>query len=117
MDGSNTCPAQYEAAMEVLGKKWTALILRPLMEGPCRFSDMSAYVSGLSDRLLSQRLQELEERGILERRVYDERPVRVQYALTEKGRDLRGVLEAIACWADRWEMAPTNATADLLQGD
>ena len=116
MDCLNTCPAQYEAAMEVLGKKWTALILRPLMVGPCRFSDMSAYVPGLSDRLLSQRLQELEAKGIVERRVYDERPVRVQYVLSEKGRDLRDVLEAIARWADRWETGELSATADLPEG-
>ena len=116
MDCSNTCPAQYEAAMDVLGKKWTALILRPLMEGPCRFGDMSAYVPGISDRLLSQRLQELEEKGIVERRVYDERPVRVQYMLSEKGRDLREVLESIARWADRWETADVIATADILDG-
>ena len=116
MDVSNTCPAQYEAAMEVLGKKWTALILRPLMAGPCRFSEMSSYVPGLSDRLLSQRLQELEEKGIVERRVYDERPVRVQYVLSEKGLALREVLEAIARWADRWETAGASATAEAPEG-
>jgi len=116
MDSANTCPAQYEAAMEVLGKKWTALILRPLLEGSCRFTDMSAYVPGLSDRLLSQRLQELEERGIVDRRVYDQRPVRIEYSLTEKGRDLREVLEAIARWADRWETAEATATADITEG-
>ena len=116
MDLSNTCPAQYEAAMEVLGKKWTALILRPLMDGPCRFSDMSSYVPGLSDRLLSQRLQELAEKSIVERRVYDERPVRVQYVLSEKGRDLREVLEAIARWADRWETDEASATAVMQEG-
>ena len=116
MDSANTCPAQYEAAMEVLGKKWTALILRPLLEGPCRFSDMSAYVPGLSDRLLSQRLQELEERGIVERRVYDQRPVRIEYSMTEKGRDLREVLASIARWADRWETAEAAATADVTEG-
>ena len=116
MDYANTCPAQYEAAMEVLGKKWTALILRPLLEGPCRFTDMSAYVPGLSDRLLSHRLQELEERGVVERRVYDQRPVRIEYVLTEKGRDLREVLEAIARWADRWETTEAVATAEIKEG-
>jgi len=86
------------------------------MEGPCRFSDMSSYVPGLSDRLLSQRLQELEDKGVVERRVYDERPVRVRYVLSEKGRDLREVLEAIARWADRWETAAVSATADTPEG-
>ena len=97
--------------MDVFGKKWTGLILWPLMEGPRRFTEMSAFVPGLSDRLLSQRLQELEEKGIVERKVYNERPVRVEYSLTEKGHDVRQVLEAIMQWADRWESpgAPTTA--------
>ena len=103
MDHEETCPAHYEAAMAVLGKKWMGLILKPLMEGPRRFTEISAYVPRLSDRLLSQRLQELEEKGIVDRRVYDERPVRIEYVLTEKGHGLREVLEAIMTWADRWE--------------
>ena len=118
MDYEGTCPPHYEAAMDILGKKWTGLILKPLMEGARRFTEVSAYVPGLSDRLLSQRLQELEEKGIVDRRVYDERPVRVEYVLTDKGRDLRGVLEAIDRWADRWETAgaPTAATATDREG-
>ncbi len=111
MDHEETCPAHYEAAMDVLGKKWTGLILKPLMEGPRRFTEISAYVPRLSDRLLSQRLQELEVRGIVERRVHDERPVRVEYVLTDKGLDLKGVLDAIGMWADRWETADAPVAA------
>ena len=111
MESEETCPPHYEAAMEVIGKKWTGLILKPLMEGPRRFTEISSYVPRLSDRLLSQRLQELEEKGIVERTVHDERPVRIEYALTEKGRDLRGVLEAIVGWANRWETAQSPAAA------
>ena len=111
MDPGETCPAHYEAAMDVIGKKWTGLILKPLMEGPRRFTEISTYVPRLSDRLLSQRLQELGEKGIVERRIHDERPVRVEYLLTDKGRDLRGVLEAIVMWADRWETGDTPAPA------
>ena len=109
MTSSDTCPPQYMAAVGILFKKWTPLILRPLMERPRRFSEIASYVPGLSDRLLSQRLQELEEFGVVERRVYDERPVRVQYLLTEKGRGLSTVLEEIGKWADRWETAPSAA--------
>ena len=69
MDCQNPCP-RYERAMSILGKKWTCLILRCLMGEARRFTDISVYVRGLSDRLLSQRLQELEETGIVERRVY-----------------------------------------------
>ncbi|MSQ41123.1 MAG: transcriptional regulator [Dehalococcoidia bacterium] len=101
MDFEKRCP-RFEKAATVLGKKWTPLILRSLMDGPRRFSGMCAYCPGLSDRLLSQRLQELEEAGIVERRVYSGRPVVVEYILTSKGQELRGVLEALQRWADQW---------------
>ena len=110
MDNRETCPPHHMAAMEILGKKWTALVLSPLMEGPRRFTDISAYVPGLSDRLLSQRLQELEKKGLIERRVYNEKPVRVEYALSDKGRDFRPVLTEVARWADRWETPEAAAT-------
>lgn len=96
------CP-RYEKAIDTLGKKWTGLIIRALMEGPRRFGEIAGYVGGLSDRMLSDRLQELEKEGIVARRVYDQRPVLVEYQLTEKGKDLRKVLEAIQSWANRWE--------------
>ena len=89
-------------------------MLRCLMEQPRRFSDISSYVSGLSDRLLSQRLQELEEAGIVERQVYAQRPVVVEYSLTEKGQALRQVVSAIQVWADDWEsmdVSPLTAQA------
>ncbi len=101
MNFLDMCP-RYERTVELLGKRWTGLILRSLMEGPRRFTDITTYVDGLSDRLLSKRLQELEEAGIVERRVYAGRPVTVSYALTQKGTDLRRVVEAIQAWADRW---------------
>ncbi len=88
MDFQFMCP-KYEQAVELLGKRWTGLILRSLMEGPRRFSAISTYVDGLSDRLLSERLQELEKVGIVERKVHNERPVTVEYSLTEKGADPR----------------------------
>ena len=86
------------------------------MEQPRRFSDISAYVSGLSDRLLSQRLQELEEAGILERQVFAQRPVVVEYSLTEKGQALRQVVSAIQAWADDWDRmaAPVKVSARPL---
>ena len=100
------CP-RYLAAMSFLGKKWTGLILRSLMEGPRRFTEMLSYVPGLSDRLLSQRLQELEEADIVERRVYSQRPVLVEYSLTAQGQALREVVEAIQHWADEWSKTTT----------
>jgi DNA-binding HxlR family transcriptional regulator len=96
--------------MNLLGKKWTGLIIWSLMEGTRRFSEMSSYVPGLSDRLLSQRLQELEEVGIVERRVHGGRPVLVQYTLTEKGLALGPVVEAIYQWGERWEASADAGT-------
>lgn len=99
------CP-RYDRAISILGKKWNCMIIRSMLSAPRRFSDISNYVEGLSDRLLSQRLQELEESGIVERRVYDRKPVLVEYTLTEKGAAFRHVVEAIQHWADQWESNP-----------
>jgi DNA-binding HxlR family transcriptional regulator len=93
------CP-RYQAAVEILGKRWTPLIVRVLLNHPRRFSEMATVISGLSDRLLSERLKELEAFGILERRVFPETPVRIEYALTTKGHQLQEVVDAIQHWAD-----------------
>ncbi|MBI2964720.1 MAG: helix-turn-helix transcriptional regulator [Chloroflexi bacterium] len=107
------CP-RYEEAFQVLGRRWTGLILRALVDQPRRFCEITAYVPGLSDRLLSERLKELEDAGIVERRVrQEERPVLVEYSLTDKGRALRPVLQAVQRWADQWvEAAPTGSPGD-----
>ncbi len=115
MDFTQYCP-KYERVIEILGKRWTALILRSLMDGPRRFSEIAAYVEGISDRLLSERLQELEREGIVERRVHPQRPVIVEYAVTEKGADLRRVVEAIQAWANRW-VVPGEAGNTATPGD
>jgi DNA-binding HxlR family transcriptional regulator len=98
---SSMCP-RYEHAIQLLGKRWTGLILDTLMGGPRRFCELTATVEGLSDRVLSDRLRELEFEGIVERVVYPQIPVRVEYRLTEKGQDLRPVVDAIHTWAERW---------------
>lgn len=113
MDFHQMCP-RYEKAMELLGKRWTGLILRALMEGPRRFGEIAAYVEGLSDRLLSERLQELEEAGVVQRTVKAQRPIAVYYALTPKGTDLRRVVEAVQEWADRWAPAQEASGASAL---
>ena len=107
MNCQTPCP-RYERAMHVLGKKWTCIILRCMLAEPRRFSEISNYVSGLSDRLLSQRLQELEAQGIVQRRVYDQKPVVVEYSLTDKGQGLRDVVGAIQKWADQWDAQPAT---------
>jgi DNA-binding HxlR family transcriptional regulator len=95
------CP-RYEAAMELLGKRWTGLIIRMLMAGPMRFSAMRDQVERLSDRLLSERLKELEAAGVVVRRVYPETPVRIEYELTPMGREMEPIVAAIQAWAERW---------------
>src|SRR3990167_252462 len=99
--GDQMCP-RYEQAVQILGKRWTTMIVRTLLPRPRRFSDMTAIIDGLSDRLLSERLKELEACGIVERRVFAETPVRIEYALTAKGLELDQVVEAIQKWADCW---------------
>lgn len=105
MELHEPCP-RYDRAIEILGKKWTCIIIRSMLAAPRRFNELSNYVEGLSDRLLSQRLGELEELGIVQRVVYDSKPVVIMYSLTEKGAAFRQVVEAIQRWADQWEAHP-----------
>ena len=86
-----------------MGKRWTGAILLVLLdEGPLRFSEIKQAVPELSDRLLSERMKELEAEGIVERHVIDDTPVRVEYALTDKGRALEPAVRALKSWAHDW---------------
>ncbi|HEY1349340.1 MAG TPA: helix-turn-helix domain-containing protein [Ktedonobacteraceae bacterium] len=109
------CP-RYEHAIQLLGKRWTGLILDTLLQGPRRFCEMTAAVDGLSDRVLSDRLRELETEGIIERVVYPQIPVRVEYRLTAKGQDLRPVVQAIHVWAQQWIVLADAQNEDDLAG-
>ena len=95
------CPV-YHRAIELIGRRWTGAILRALLGGERRFSDVRATIPGLSDRLLSERLKELEAARIVTRVVVPDTPVRVEYRLTEKGRALSAVVAAISEWAATW---------------
>lgn len=101
------CP-RYWRAIDVLGKRWTCLIVCVLMKGPRRFAQIAAAIDGLSEKMLSERLKELEAEGIIRRQVYPDAPVRVEYALTPKGHDLERVVSAIQEWADRWEQVAAS---------
>ena len=101
------CP-RYEHASQILGKRWTGLLLLVLMDRPRRFCELTSLVEGLSDRVLSDRLRELEVEGIVSRVVYPNIPVRVEYELTEKGRALKPVVEAIQNWATEWVTPPEH---------
>jgi DNA-binding HxlR family transcriptional regulator len=97
-----TCCSAYHQAVELVGKRWTGAILFVLMDGPARFSEVKQLVPDLSDRLLSERMKELEAEGIVSRRVMDETPVRVEYALTVKGQALEPAVRALKRWARTW---------------
>ena len=101
-DGRKTCCSRYHRAVELVGKRWTGAILIVLMDGPLRFSEIKQLVPDLSDRLLSERLKELEAEDIVERRVIDDSPVRVEYALTPKGIALEPAVRALKSWARTW---------------
>lgn len=98
------CCPQYHQAVELIGRRWTGAIVAVLLgeDGPLRFSELRAAVPGLSDRVLSQRLRELEAEHLVERDVQAGPPVRVDYALTDKGRDLAPVVRALERWGQRW---------------
>jgi len=99
--GNGVCP-HFHAAIELIGKRWTGAILCALTEGPLRFGELARAVPGLSDRLLSQRLRELEDEGLVERMVESATPVRVTYSLTRKGAELRPAIGELKQWARRW---------------
>ena len=96
------CCGLYHRAIELVGKRWTGAILLVLMDGPLHFSGIRQLVPELSDRLLSERLKELEAEGVVERRVLDGSPVRVEYSLTEKGQALEPTVRALKDWARHW---------------
>ena len=102
------CPV-YHRAIELIGRRWTGAILRALMSGATRFTDVTAAVPGLSDRLLSERLKELEAEGIVSRTVVPSTPVRIEYGLTEKGYALNDVMAAVSEWAETWLRRPDDA--------
>jgi DNA-binding HxlR family transcriptional regulator len=96
------CPHLHEA-VELIGRRWTGAILEVLrQDGPLRFSEIVGAIPGLSDRLCSERVKELEARGIIERTVHPGPPIRVEYALTDMGQALEPVLGALATWAREW---------------
>ena len=100
-ESKGVCP-HFHAAIELIGKRWTGAIVSALTEGPLRFGELAKAVPGLSDRLLSQRLRELEDEGLVERAVEQGTPVRVTYSLTDKGADLRPAIAELQAWARRW---------------
>jgi DNA-binding HxlR family transcriptional regulator len=97
---------EYAAVMNLLSRRWMGVVLRVLLTGPHRFSEILAAVPGLSDPLLTQRLRELQARRLAVRRVVPSSPVRVEYELTDAGKDLEQAVRAISAWAEKWLAEP-----------
>jgi DNA-binding HxlR family transcriptional regulator len=93
---------KFHHASELIGRRWTGAIIFVLLRSRCRFATLREAIPDITDRMLSERLQELEDEGIVERSVVPETPVRVEYSLTKKGRELSAAFEAIGAWADKW---------------
>ena len=106
------CP-KFESAFDVLGKRWTGLIIRALLSGCHRFGDMSEMIPQMSDRMLTERLKELETSEIVKRTVYPETPVRIEYELTEKGKDLSTVMDQVQAWVILRLLYP-NGTVPII---
>lgn len=94
--------ARFHRASELIGRRWTGAIIFVLLRSGCRFATLREAIPDITDRMLSDRLQELEAEGIVARTVVPETPVRVEYSLTKKGRSLATAIDAIADWAHKW---------------
>ena len=102
-DGTTGMCPHYQAAMDLLARRWTGLILTSLADSPARFSELRTAVKGISDRMLSQRLVELEELGLVNRNVEAaQRPVLVEYASTQMAQELAPVFRALWEWSEKW---------------
>ncbi|PRR83745.1 winged helix-turn-helix transcriptional regulator [Clostridium vincentii] len=101
MDKYHMCP-KFESAFELLGKRWTGLIIRTLLSGKKRFSEISEIIPNMSARMLTERFKELEKEKIIIRTVYPETPVRIEYELTKKGTELQAAMDEIQQWAEKW---------------
>jgi len=98
--GQKHCPVAR--ALDIVGQKWTLLILRDLVrKGPLRFQDFQNSLSGLAPNTLSARLKTLEAQGVIATRLYESHPPRYEYFLTDKGNALRPVLRALYAWGER----------------
>ncbi len=96
----------FQRAVELVARRWNPLIIGALLDGVARYTDLRNAIPGISDRLLSERLKELEAEGIVTRQVTPCTPVRIEYGLTDRGRDLAPSLDELRAWAERWAEEP-----------
>jgi DNA-binding HxlR family transcriptional regulator len=110
MAAQSACPF-FHAAVELIGKRWNGVVLQALLGGCQRFREIRAEIPDITDAMLSQRLRELEDAGLVRREVIEARPVEIRYGLTEVGRRLSPVIDAIAEWGADW--AATRLAANV----
>jgi len=110
--GSAGLCARFHKAVEQIGRRWSGAIIQILRQRPSRYAELRAAIPDITDRMLSERLRELEDEAIVARTVIPETPVRVEYSLTSKGRALAPALDAIGHWAEKWvEADPARSPA------
>ena len=102
---------RFQRAIELIGKRWTGVVVQALMTKPARFNQLLAGIPGISDRVLTERLRELEQEGLVERLVDPGPPVRVSYRLTARGRATQPILGAVTEWAGTWLTGTTVSVA------
>lgn len=114
MSQESVCP-KYHKAIELIGRRWTGAIISAMLAGKSRYHEIRENVPDISDRMLAERLRELEAEGVVERNVFPTTPVRIEYELTDKGRALESAIVAIGSWADKW-IKPDEVTTTVPAG-
>ena len=110
-----SCPVAQ--SLEFLGERWTLLIVRDLLAGARKFQDLGDSLKGVAPAVLSSRLKLLEANGIVQRRLYSQHPPRMEYALTDQGRDLRAVVRSLGIWGSRHLHGKWTFVHDACGGD
>jgi DNA-binding HxlR family transcriptional regulator len=106
--------ARFHRAVELIGSRWTGAIIQTLLQGKTRYALLKGAIPDITDRMLSERLRSLEAEELVTRWVIADTPVRVEYELTDKGRELESALHEIGAWAERWIPLPSVENHDAL---
>jgi len=111
----STVCSRFHRAIELIGGRWTGAIVQTLLQGRTRYAAIKAAIPDITDRMLSERLRSLEAEGLVTRVVIPDTPIRVEYDLTAKGRELESALREIGTWAERWIPLDTKADSPITQ--
>jgi DNA-binding HxlR family transcriptional regulator len=106
VEGEGRVCEHFQRAAEIVGRRWNPQVIRVLLSGPRRFGALRERVPGISDNLLSERLKQLEEEGVVVRTIHEGRPILIEYSLSESGAALGTVIDALGEWAERFAGAP-----------